>query len=180
MKKILLSFLIFCTITSSAQKLPDFELVDMNGDTLTSESLKGKHVYINVWETTCQPCLAEIPILNYAVGKTEDIILLSVTADKRSKVGRTLEKRPLNLRAIPDADHLVEALGASRYPSHYFVDTAGNIREFDFPLGISFVGKTKEEAEEKRKAAKKDWNSIMVEQNKDKFCTKLLELKRSK
>jgi thiol-disulfide isomerase/thioredoxin len=98
MRKPLGTSLIFSTITLSAQQLPIFELVDMNGDTLRSESLEGKHVYINVRETTCQPCLAEIPILNHAVGKTEDIILHSVTADKRNKISRPLAKSPLNLR----------------------------------------------------------------------------------
>lgn len=138
--------------------------------------MEGKHVYINVWETTCQPCLAEIPILNYAVGKTEDIILLSVTSHKRYRVERTLEKRPLNFRIISDAEVLVEALGAERFPSHYFINPAGSIEKFEFPLGIAFG----EFEAKKARPKKKEWNYIMVEQNKDKFYQKLLDLKYSR
>ncbi len=178
MISLFIAFFLLFTITSFAQKkLTDFKLVDMNGDTLTSDSLKGKYVYINVWETTCQPCLAEIPILNYAIGKTEDIILLSVTADKRAKVASTLEKHPLNFRIITDAENIVQALETERYPSHYFIDTSGSIEKFDFPLGITFGAfKTKREAK-KARPKKKEWNSIMVEENKEIFYQKLLSLK---
>lgn len=73
------------------------------------------------------------------------------------------EKRPLNFRVISDAEALVEALGAERFPSHYFINPTGSIEKFEFPLGITFTGKSREEVKAKRKAAKKEWNNIMVE-----------------
>jgi thiol-disulfide isomerase/thioredoxin len=43
---------------------PSFELPDANGEIIALADLKGKIVYIDIWSTTCSPCMAEIPFLN--------------------------------------------------------------------------------------------------------------------
>jgi len=43
---------------------PEFELTSLDGNTVTSTSLKGEIVVLNFWATYCQPCRAEIPELN--------------------------------------------------------------------------------------------------------------------
>ena len=42
---------------------PAFEAQDIQGNTVSSESLKGKLVYIDIWATWCLPCRKEIPAL---------------------------------------------------------------------------------------------------------------------
>jgi len=42
-------------------KVPNFSLVDIEGNVHTDESTKGKYLVINFWATWCPPCLKEIP-----------------------------------------------------------------------------------------------------------------------
>jgi len=65
---------------------PKFEYEDVEGKLVSSESFKGNYVYIDLWATWCQPCVAEIPALKelqkaYA-GK--NIQFLSISTDKKA------------------------------------------------------------------------------------------------
>ena len=42
----------------------DFSFTNAEGNMVTSESLKGKVVFINFWASWCPPCRAEMPSLN--------------------------------------------------------------------------------------------------------------------
>ena len=42
---------------------PPFELITLDGETISLESLKGKPVVLNFWATWCRPCVQEHPVL---------------------------------------------------------------------------------------------------------------------
>ena len=60
---------LFLTIGCS-QKEPSFyeklDLKDLDGKAITLEQMKGKHVFVNLWSTTCKPCLKEMPSIERA------------------------------------------------------------------------------------------------------------------
>ena len=56
------------SIENRGSRMPDFALRDPGGKTLTSDSLKGKPVLINLWATWCGPCVLEMPMLDKLAG----------------------------------------------------------------------------------------------------------------
>lgn len=64
--------------------LPALRLTDLDGRTITNDSLRGKVVLVNFWATWCGPCREEIPML---VGLQEYYrdwaVVLGVSIDER-------------------------------------------------------------------------------------------------
>lgn len=59
---------------------PDFELPDLDGNTVRFADHKGKVVLVNFWATWCPPCRAEIPSMERAWSKLEegDVAMLAL------------------------------------------------------------------------------------------------------
>jgi len=55
-------------------KLPNFSVVDTNGNTHNNETTKGKYLVINFWATWCPPCLKEIPAFVEFYDKNSEIV----------------------------------------------------------------------------------------------------------
>ena len=51
---------------------PAFKLVGLNGEDISTESIKGKAVILNFWATWCIPCRKEMPDLERAFDANKD------------------------------------------------------------------------------------------------------------
>nr|WP_314287259.1 TlpA disulfide reductase family protein [uncultured Capnocytophaga sp.] len=62
---------------------PVFKVEDMDGKTVSSESFKGKLLYIDIWATWCKPCLGEIEPLKALQEQYKDknIAFVSISID---------------------------------------------------------------------------------------------------
>lgn len=56
--------------------VPDFSLIDLEGNIHTDESTKGKYLVINFWATWCPPCLKEIPAFVEFYENNKDTVLI--------------------------------------------------------------------------------------------------------
>ena len=50
------------TSENEGKAAPDFELKDLDGNTIKLSALKGKKIYLKFWASWCGPCLASLPV----------------------------------------------------------------------------------------------------------------------
>ncbi len=111
----------------NAQKISDFKFVTITGDTLSTEYLKGKIVYINVFQTYCGPCIAEIPALNRLKEQHKNILFIALTSATKGKALRFQKKYQFKFPVISDAKDFAKRMNIRLVPAHLFVDREGVI-----------------------------------------------------
>ena len=130
-----------------SQQFPDFQLVAINGDTLSNEYFKNRLVYINVFETYCNPCIEEIPVLDSLMKKHPDVLFVAITPASREKTILFLKKHPIYFTVLPEAQKLCNRLYANIYPSHIIIDKSGNCHNYSI-FGTICKDDASEEANE--------------------------------
>lgn len=48
-------------LLSAHRATPNFSVMDLNGEKITAQSLRGKVVMVNFWATSCSTCIHEMP-----------------------------------------------------------------------------------------------------------------------
>lgn len=111
--------------------VPDFELVTLGGDYLTSEDLRGKVILLDFWGTWCAPCVAAIPSLRQMSRRMNDdpFVLLSVSADHDEALLRDfIGKHRMEWPQVWDKDHgFTEKCKVNRFPTYLLVSHEGEI-----------------------------------------------------
>jgi thiol-disulfide isomerase/thioredoxin len=137
------------------RRAPSFALKDLQGRTVTLESLLGKVVVLNFWTKTCGPCLEEMPELAELakiVRDRPDVAVIAVSVDDGpDDVRPTLQTvlrgtPPFQVLFDPDSKVVREKFGTRLYPETWFIDKEGLIRarfdgarEWDNPLVVEYI-----------------------------------------
>jgi len=89
--------------------LPKFEIVDIKGNVINTESIKGKINIINFWFIKCKPCINEIPTLNSLVKKYDeaDINFLAFTLDDQKSLETFLKEHPFYFKVVPNSKNII-------------------------------------------------------------------------
>lgn len=129
---------------------PDFEVQDLDGNTVRLSDFAGKFVVLNFWAQYCEPCITEWPQLHRMAERLADrddvvVIAMSIDADEsRPKLEPFLEQMSLtetDVLVLWDPDQKVHtAYGTKEIPDTYFIDESGqlvhafiNVREWGSP-----------------------------------------------
>ena len=115
----------------------------LDGKQISLNDLKGKPTLINLWFTSCSPCIEEMPVLNELKSKYgEKFNFLAITYDSESKVKALLEKHKFEFTHIVNSKKLTTKLGFNGYPINLFLDKNGVVKiiEGNVPIYENEVG----------------------------------------
>jgi len=103
----------------------------VDGDKLSSDSLKGKVVLINFWATWCPYCKGDERAVERVTKDFEDkgLVVLSVDmGEPRRKVKKYLEEHPRVSKVVLAEDTTLAAIcEAKTYPLYVLIDRQGDI-----------------------------------------------------
>lgn len=115
------------------QPAPYFELFDMDGNPVTLDDYKGKTLFLNFWQTTCPPCVRELPAFAQFAEETADdnIAVLAVNFDETSEQIRTFFAQ-YDIVGVPVAldptSDVRRTYGVRDIPVTFVIDGEGTIR----------------------------------------------------
>jgi len=129
---------------ADAQAIPPFKLTTLDGETVSSDELKGKVVVINFWGVWCGFCVQEMPEFRQFVERYKGnprIAVLTIDAnDAPEKIKAFMTKKNYNFPVLLEGDYLKKA-NVAKFPTTWFLDTDGR-------KAFEKVGATKELLEE--------------------------------
>jgi thiol-disulfide isomerase/thioredoxin len=137
---------------------PEFSLPDLDGNTVSLSSYRGKTVVLNFWSSTCGPCRDEMPSLAklaLILKGQKDVALVTITVDDDPQVVKdtlqvlfstdpeakeALAGGPIPFPVLFDSDLKVSRglYGTTMYPETYVIDPSGFVRmRYDGPYDWS-------------------------------------------
>ena len=98
---------------------------------MNNDSLKGKITYINMWEASCVPCMAEMSALNKLYDTLQDnpnFQFISLSADNMQTIERIKAKYHIRYNvAHLDEEGCYQLNGGMGYPTSIITDMKGNV-----------------------------------------------------
>jgi peroxiredoxin len=111
---------------------PDFEAVDTNGEDFRLTLARDQVVVLNFWATWCEPCRAEMPLLEarFRTLEARGLLVVGVNFDEPVEVVRDFQADlGLTFPIVLDPGGRIQALyQVVGYPTTYFVDRLGVIQ----------------------------------------------------
>lgn len=116
----------------------------INGDTVTSESLRGKVVLIDFWTWDCINCQHTLPhVRDWATRyQSQGLVVIGVHTPEYPwekpllSVKNAVKKWELPYRVVTDNNYQIwNAFGNQYWPAHYYFDAKGQLRYTSFGEG---------------------------------------------
>jgi peroxiredoxin len=111
--------------------LPDYQWIDLQGNTWTKANTKGKILVLKVWFIGCKACVMEFPEVNKIVDQYKDnkaILFLSLVSDSKEKLQAFMPKHPFKYAvAYNQNEYMANKLNINVWPTHYIIDKTGKI-----------------------------------------------------
>jgi peroxiredoxin len=115
---------------TNGQKIPLFNLVDIEGRKIKLKEAAGKIIVMNFWFINCKPCRMEIPELNEMVAQfknNDKVIFVGIALDQRADLRAFLTETPFAYSIIDNGRFEADKYGVKLYPTHVIVDPEGKV-----------------------------------------------------
>ncbi len=107
---------------------PDFELVDMEGQTHRMSDYEDSGVVLSFWATWCPPCRAELPILIKAAEQYPDLPIVGVSMDAPEDLRELYEQYTIRYPTLLDSKNKMHGdYGVDSFPTTILVGKDGAI-----------------------------------------------------
>ncbi len=113
-------------------RAPEIGLRDLSGRQITIAQLRGKVVLVDFWASWCEPCAAEMPVLDrlHQQYGRQGFSVIGVSQDRDvANVRQFLGRHRVSFPIVHDASHQVAGrYSPGRMPSSYLIDRNGVVR----------------------------------------------------
>ena len=112
---------------------PDFSLQDLAGNNVSSSMFRGKVVLLDFWATWCEPCLADIPILNMLKVKYEnrgfEVVAVTLESGSADEIRRHAKLHGINYTVLIGNDSIANKYNVIGFPIRYLITRDGRIHK---------------------------------------------------
>jgi thiol-disulfide isomerase/thioredoxin/outer membrane lipoprotein-sorting protein len=128
----------------TGQAAPTFKGVSLDGKAYSLDSLKGKTVLLDFWESWCGPCIRSMPTTEklYADYKAQGFVVLAVDVDEnRETVEKFLKSQPLGYPVIMGSESgIPAAYSVTAYPTFVLIGPDGKIAAHQIGFSEAALG----------------------------------------
>ncbi len=140
--------------------IPDFELEDLDGNSMRLSQFRGHPVIVDFWATWCPPCRKQIPELKELYSrfhKTNGLVIIGVACDTiqgdgLKEIAPFVKKFKINYPVLLASEPVVDSLGVEAIPTTLFIAPDGHLVQKI--MGAGKPGELSETTEAFMKAAK--------------------------
>lgn len=124
---------LFYLSQSSRQPAPDVTYMNLKGEKITAQSLRGKVIMVNFWATSCTTCMAEMPEMVATYNKYHlqglEFVAVAMSFDQPDLVLDYTETRHLPFHVALDLEgELAQSFGDVKLtPTTFVIDKRGRI-----------------------------------------------------
>ena len=110
------------------ESFPSFSEKDMEGNTWTNDSIRGRVMVLNLWYSGCGPCRAEMPELSTWKEQLPNVMFFSATFHDAETAKRITDKHHFTWTHLVEAKDMMPWIGTEGFPLTIVVDKKGIVR----------------------------------------------------
>jgi len=109
-------------------RLPAFTVKDLEGNTYTNASTKGRLLVLNFWYTGCGPCIREMPLISKWIDRYPNATYLAVTSNTARQIKPIIKRKHFRFHQIAADKQLFKIFNVQDFPITVVIDANGVIR----------------------------------------------------
>jgi len=121
------------SVARVGEPAPDFQLENLDGQSISLSDFRGKPVLINFWAVRCPACRAQMPYLQqvYEEWSGKGLVLLTINnGESLSKIEEFMQSQAFSLPVLLDTrGSIAQKYNITGIPTTFFIDKDGIIQE---------------------------------------------------